>query len=59
MIKINMNNIENFCIEAFSWHYTRKHLNKLENVKSRSLDKVIIRYCTFYPAVRHALLSAT
>ena len=27
-------------------------------LKSRSFDEIIIRYCKFYPAVRHALLIA-
>ena len=34
----------------------REHSNELENVKSRSLNEIIIRYCNFYPAVRHAFL---
>ena len=35
-----------------------KHLNELENVKSKSLDEIIIQFCKFYRAVRYALLIA-
>ena len=54
----NIYKIENFCMEALTWYDMWKHSNELENVKNRSLDEIIIRYCKFYPAVRHALLIA-
>ena len=50
--------IKIFCIEALTRYDMWKHSSKLENVKSRLLHKIIIRYCKFYPAVRHALLIA-
>ena len=36
-----------------------KHSNKLENVKSKSLDEIEIHYCKIYPALRHASLIAS
>ena len=54
----NIYKIENFCMEALTWYDMWKHSNELENVKNRSLDEIIIRYCKLYPAVRHALLIA-
>ena len=54
----NIYKIENFGIEALTWHDMWKHSNELENVKSTSFDEIIIRYCKFYPVVRHALLIA-
>ena len=55
----NIHKIENFFIEALMWYNMWKYSNELENVKSRSLDEIIIRYYKFYlPAVLHVLLIA-
>ena len=38
----NIYKIENFYIKAFTWNNMRMHSNKLENVKSRLFDEIII-----------------
>ena len=37
----NIYKIENFRNEALTWYDMWKHLNELENVKSRSLDEIV------------------
>ena len=51
--------LDNFFVEALTWYDMWKHSNEAKNIEADlTLEELVINHCSFYPAIRHALLKA-
>ena len=55
----NIYKLDNFFVGALTWYDMWKHSNEAKNIEADlTLEELVINHCSFYPAIRHALLIA-